>query len=75
MRDLSESEITASDEADARGENFAAVTPMQIHGPNGDYALSKAIFCTNVRRYLQLRDEYLLESGVLPRPLSHWHTK
>lgn len=75
MRELTADQIKASDESDARGENFATVTPIQVHGPQANYDLAKAIHRANPRRYYALRDLYLQEAGIIPRPLSYWHTK
>ena len=67
-RVLTDEEIAACEGA----QQFANVTPVMLFGAKSDGGLAQKVMRENPVRYRQLRDEWLIESGIVPRPDSYY---
>jgi hypothetical protein len=73
-RELTVDEIRRSDEADARGEDFANLTPAMAFGVKAPFATAARLKAVNPRKYEMLRNEFLIESGLEPTPQDRFHS-
>lgn len=66
-------ELTAEDlERSEHAQKFENVRPVDLFSKTASTALAMKVLTANPVRYRQLRDEWLVESGIVPYPDSHW---
>lgn len=74
MTRLTDEELQLSEEAEANGKTFSAVTPAMLFSATADFKLAMSVRTQNPVRYRSLKLEWEYESGQTPRPDSYWHT-